>query len=253
MSVGENSAQIVGPANSETAASYRFNDDLWELTKLMRAAVCHAAVLDDSLRGGTGYYYDRNAIGPLFFEMCLTHAVDSAVTYIGDVLHTIYKAYPGALPSGDKVDVSYILQFTSVEDLTEALIERKVHQLAYQRLTDLDDFLKKNFGISMFVTDQQKLRAVALVDFRNLVVHNRGVVNRLYNQRQPDTNYALGQRITFSQIEAVDATHDLFSWITELDTRLIAKFALPTQPRLLREPISPFPILPKLSDVENKG
>jgi hypothetical protein len=203
---------------------------------LVQATVANALLLENR-----GIEPERAGVGRLLFKMCLVRAVDSALAYMSAVLELIYHQYPGALRSKERVDVDYVLQFNSAEDLLHALIERKVHGLSFRSLTDLDEYVSQNLGLSLFANKEQRARAVRLVDVRNLVVHNRGVVNRIFKERNPKSDEAVGDRISYNHADALGELLFTIDWIMDLDFRLIQKFKVPTKPRVPRPKIPGFP------------
>lgn len=226
--------KTAGKGGQETAACAAFGDDLVEMVSLIFATVGNASHIQ-----GHGGKPDEAAFGVLLFEMCLNRAVDSSLAYVSNVLHLIHQGHSGALKSSEAVDIDFILQFPSIDDLVRAIIERRVHALSYKSLDDLDKYLIKNFEISLFANGGQRVRVVQLVDVRNLIVHNRGVVNRIYKKRNPASVENIGERIRYTQGKSVDELQFLLTWVMDLDVRLIAKFGLPTRPRVPRSGIQP--------------
>ena len=227
----DSTLKTAGAGGAETAPCKAFGDDVVEIVALLRAVGAKSLLFE-------GIESERAAVGRLLFEMCLVRAVDSALAYMTAVLQLVYHQYPGAMKSKEKVDVDYVLQFNSAKDLLHALIERKVHGLAYRNLTDLDEYLSNTLTLSLFASEEQRARAVRLVDVRNLVVHNRGLVNRIFKERNPKSDDAVGDRISYNYSAALEELSFSVDWIMDLDLRLSEKFKVPTQPRVPRANIA---------------
>src|SRR5882757_8909549 len=75
------------------------------------------------------------------------------------------------------------------------LAEQTVNELAYQSLKDLAKFLSKKLQLPLFMKDEQLENAALCVDIRNIITHNRGIVNRFFAQRHPEFATAVGSRL----------------------------------------------------------
>jgi hypothetical protein len=217
-----------GAGGQETEAARRFGDGICELFNLV------AAIGNNSLRlekaGGTA---DDDAVGQVLFDMCLCRAVDLSLTYVSSALRLVYLRQPRALRSSEKVDVNFILQYASMDELVLALLDRKVRALSFQSLSDLDAEVSRRLGLPLFADDCQRDRAVRLVLLRNLIVHNQGIVDQHFMQEYSDAP-GIGTRVHIGVDENGKALRFLVDWIMDLDVRLIEKFSLPTLPRTPR-------------------
>jgi hypothetical protein len=163
-------------------------------------------------------------------EMDFCRAVNSFQTYLAELLTMIFEAHPGMLKSDKKmVTRQFCIEHHTANDLISALAEQTVHELTYQSLDDLAEFFQKFLHLPLF-TRQEDLRQVLLyVDIRNIITHNRGIVNRFFLQRHPDFPAALGTPIVFeSDREVSEIAGSLLSRARELDSRAAAKFRLQT-------------------------
>jgi hypothetical protein len=224
--------RTAGAGGDETEAARRFGDGIYELLKLVTAIVDNSLPLEKA--GGTA---DNDAVGQVLFDMCLCRATDLSLTYISSVLRLVYLKQPNALRSSEKVDVNFIFQFTSMDQLLLALLERKVRALSFQSLNDLDADFSKRLGMPLFANDSHRARAVQLVALRNLIVHNQGIVDEHFMRQYPDAP-GLGTRIQVGDSENNEALLFLVDWIADLDVRMIEKFSLPTRPRIPRPKIT---------------
>lgn len=217
-----------GAGGKETEAARRFGDGICELFKLV------AAIANNSLRlekaGGT---VDEDATGQVLFDMCLCRAADLSLTYISSVLRLVYLRQPNALRSSENVDINFILQYASMDELVLALLDRRVRALSFQSLSDLDADLSRKLGMPLFADDNQRNQAVYLVALRNLIVHNQGIVDQHFMRLYPDAP-DVGTRIQVGIDENGKALRFLIDWIMDLDVRMIEKFSLPTVPRTPR-------------------
>jgi hypothetical protein len=116
----------------------------------------------------------------LLLEVLLCRSVDNFVTYLSEALALAYRHQPNMLRTDEKVAYKELIGLTSREDLVTYLAERKVHRLSYSSLEDLATTLEHQHGLTLFSDRAEMARASSLNATRNLLVHNRGRVNRAY-------------------------------------------------------------------------
>lgn len=66
---------------------------------------------------------------------------------------------------------------THLDELKSALIDAIVNKYSYKNIIDLHDLLKKNFGFALFESEFTKLRVNRLIQKRNIIAHNNGIIN----------------------------------------------------------------------------
>lgn len=230
--VKQQNLRTAGAGGLETAACKLFSDDIVEIMRVVRATIANVAGLT-----ALGGQPDLNGVGGAIFEMCLSRAVDRSLTYISNALHCVFRKHPEAAQAKETVDITFVLGFDTIGDLVDSLIERRVHELSYRSLNDLDAYFQKSMKFSLFASDEQRNHAVRLVAERNLIVHNRGVVNQIFRERISDSKVEVGDRVGYDGIAALREITFLLHWIADLDLRLIEKFGLASQPRTLRDRI----------------
>jgi hypothetical protein len=161
--------------------------------------------------------------------MTFCRGVNSFQTYLTDLLTMIFEARPETLKSQKKVTREFCVEHFAANDLIAALAEQTVNELAYQSLKDVAEFFEDTLHLPLF-TDGKHLEQAALhVDIRNLITHNRGIVNRFFLQRHPTFPAALGTPIVFDDDGDVGEIVGSFVYYArQLDARAAAKFGLRT-------------------------
>jgi hypothetical protein len=96
---------------------------------LLSGSIANASALQNR-----GLEVDYSAFGPVLFEMCVNRGVDACLPYVSDVLRLIHGQHPDTLKSSEKLDIEFVLQFSSMDELLTALLERRAHSLSYRRL-----------------------------------------------------------------------------------------------------------------------
>jgi hypothetical protein len=164
---------------------------------------------------------------PLQSELLFSRSIDNVLTYISELLALIFSTRPEMLRSDEKISTEWALQYANREDLLAALTERKVHRLSFNGFMDLHDDLNGKFGFRLFQSPKSLGHAASLVEKRNLIAHNRGIVNRRYLERVPSAPEKLGDRLQFDPNEVFDDLTFLTASVIDIDTRAGEKFGIP--------------------------
>lgn len=166
----------------------------------------------------------------LISEVIICRVVDNFLTFISDLLALIYKYRPEMLKCSEQERLDFILQFDSMDELRMAIAEKRVERLAYLGLRDLSDYLKTNMSFELFLSIESLNRAALLIEYRNLYVHNRGVVSQTSVRRFPELKKSFGKRITIDHTEVRPLRQFLENAVFCIDERAIKKFSLPSEP-----------------------
>ena len=164
------------------------------------------------------------------FQMLVTRSVDSFLTYIADLLALLFRTRPEMLRSAEQVRTEFILRFDSMDDLVEALAERRVERLSYAGMDDLTTNLSESVGFDLFPDAADLARAARIVEDRNLIVHNRAVVNRRYLSKVAEATTALGDRLELDFEPVFADLSFLTERATDIDARAAAKWSIAQSP-----------------------
>jgi hypothetical protein len=166
----------------------------------------------------------------LIFQMLVTRSVDDYLAYVSELLSTIFLARPETLRSKEEVEVEFVLRHDSMDDLVRALAERRVERLAYAGLPKLAKELRASPGLELFGSDADLLRAVKIVEDRNLIVHNRAVVNSVYLRKVPTAGIEAGDHLEFEFDDVFADIEFLTASALATDQLASAKWDLPQMP-----------------------
>lgn len=167
-------------------------------------------------------------------DMILVRGTDNFLTYVAELLALIFTARPETLKSSETVKLEEILDYSTMSDLIQRLAERRVERLSYQGMRDLQKDLLEKLNFEIFVSQELLARAVRIIENRNLVVHNRGIVNRTFQAKTGDRSVALGSALNLSPRLVVNDLLFLGDSVIEMDERASAKFGLPRSNNALR-------------------
>jgi abortive infection bacteriophage resistance protein len=81
-------------------------------------------------------------------------------------------------------------------------------------------------GLPLAESDTVREFAQAIIEIRNLIEHNSGVVNKLFKKRLPDLNVEIGSRIRLSSTNVDTYRQLLATMAADVDQRAIQKFGL---------------------------
>ncbi len=139
----------------ETAACQRYGDSVIGLMRLIRDLQASSVLTAQQRQAGhTGEYFTLGRHAGLLAELIHCRNVDNFLAYITDLLALIYHHRPEMLKSSEKVEVKFIMQFLSMDDLINALAEKRVQELSYKSFQDLHDYLSSKIGLPLVTTDE---------------------------------------------------------------------------------------------------
>src|SRR5271163_3366610 len=161
-------------------------------------------------------------------HMTFCAVVDNYLAYVSDLLTLIFKAKPESLKSSQTMEIEDILQYASMDELVNHIADRKVNQLAYKGMEDLDRELKKSLGLTLFDDPGDLTEARRLIEMRNLIVHNRGIINPLYISRTQCTALTCGEQIKVNTEMLLSVRRFLSAAVSRADRVCVKKFGLAT-------------------------
>lgn len=167
----------------------------------------------------------------LLLEMMLCRAADNFLAYVAELLAVVFRTRPETLRSSESVRLDDVLKHASMEDLVHDLAERRVNQLSYQGMRDLSAYLSDRLGFELFPKPESLERAVRIIESRNIIVHNRGLVNELFLSRAPRASANVGEPLDLDTDLIFDDLEFIALSVYEMDARAVQKFNLSAVPR----------------------
>ena len=170
---------------------------------------------------------------PLIAEMVWCRGVNNFLTYLSHLLGLIFRTKPEMLRSSKMARLDVILAFESIESLIDHLAEKRVHDLVYTGLPSLQETLQNEIGFSLFSDEERMKRAILIVETRNLIVHNRAVVNDMFMRRTGADWVKPGDKDQVGLECAMRCLRFLAAVVLDIDIRAQEKFSL--EATLLKE------------------
>ena len=217
---------ILGSSGDQKSVAAR----LAEVTKRVDAGEPPMVVVDPILRSHPEI---EPNLDPLY-EMMLCRLVDNFQTYITEILTAIYSNHPDLLvQSGIKLQLTADNVFSagSLEELRGRIIEQHVRGLIYENFAKLVKTLADptQLKFKLFTSKMDVTIASDFFEVRNLLVHNRGVINHTFLDRvRTFRNIQLGQRPNVGPTYLNMATNFFFHKASEIDKRAVKQFKLET-------------------------
>lgn len=117
----------------------------------------------------------------------LISLVSSVEWFLAQLIHKHYKENPGIVGAKEKqFSLEELNSFDSVEDARDFLIEKTVETILRGSIEDWIEFLKSKLKLSMGYIKEHKKHLIEAIQRRNLLVHNGGIVNRIYVSNYPE-------------------------------------------------------------------
>ena len=164
----------------------------------------------------------------MLLEMTFCRNVDGFFVYVSELLAAIFQAKPETLKSAESVRLDLILSHTSMADLIATLAETKVSKLSYQGMRDLVRYLAERMGLMLFADPQEFSDAVRVTETRNLIVHNRGKINRTFLTRVDSSTQAIGESVDLSGDSVLTDIELLARAVVDLEKQATSTFGLVT-------------------------
>ena len=181
----------------------------------------------EAFKASIPFTYSLGEFVLLRSEMYCARLVESFLTYLSELLALVFTSNPVMFQTDQVYNAKFILEFASMEDLRAAMVERKVTSLAMESLSDLGKYFKKVFNFDLFANPYEAEAIQELIEIRNLVVHNRAIVNRTY-RKNTGRQTPLGERMVVGQDTLIYAFSVLIKSALRIDLGASAKFSLPT-------------------------
>lgn len=171
--------------------------------------------------------FDIRTYEHYFGQMAFSRAIDNATTYFKDILGEVIVKRPQILKTSKESEkLDFILDFENIDDLKRALAEKKITELFYKGIDDIEKYFNDRLGISLFEDQDDKKEFGRFVKQRNLIVHNRGRITDEFVKEFPEFTHPSGYYFTFT-FEDISIVHlALNNFLCTLDEEISAKFQL---------------------------
>lgn len=113
--------------------------------------------------------------------------------YLKEILQFLFINYPYHAFKDGKIDQKILIEYDSLDSLKEELIKEKIVSMTYKNLAEIIRYIEKEFKID-FDLDNEIIDGVyELTQIRNLLVHNKGIINRRFMERLKGKEQLFGE------------------------------------------------------------
>ncbi len=171
-----------------------------EARKNFLAIYDHAANPDEAkniLRNKSDAFLDIEYYNIPLSSMIYVKSIDNFITYFKEILSEIVLVKPQILKSQESESLEFILSYDSINELVNAIATKKIEELFYKGIEDIEKFFKSRLGITIFETKDQKDNLNLLIKQRNITVHNRRKISKEFAKQFPDLDNKVGEYLNF--------------------------------------------------------
>ena len=156
-------------------------------------------------------------------------AVTAFQRYFSGLVQSVAQKRPEVLASAQTIRVDDVLRFSRHRDLVAFIIDRKVNDLSYGGLPEMEKYFDERLGVSMFESDEQRRLLRLFIEARNINVHNGGIVNEVFASRVGHIEafpYSKGKRFHIDMDGLTKLSENAMQVALNIDSAVSVKFRL---------------------------
>jgi hypothetical protein len=149
----------------------------------------------------------------LLYKSSLITLMSNVEWFFSEILHAYFSSYPSAIVAEDKsLSLEDLNKLGSIEEAQNYIIEKKVEKIMHGSFRDWIDSLKKKPKLTMSYLKPVIDKMYEVQRRRNLLIHNDGIVNRIYLSDLPEDlrkGLNVGDRISV-ELDYLNTSIELF-------------------------------------------
>lgn len=158
--------------------------------------------------------------------------VDGFLWYLSTILQEAMKRRPQMVKSKEKIEIETIFDFKNRRELINFLIDRKINSLSYGSVSGLEEFIQTTLGVELFSDERARQLVQVFIEVRNIQIHNRGIVNRIFMKRvreQDEFKFKEGNVVYLDVDELITLSGICVETAVNLDEIISNKFGVQTR------------------------
>lgn len=178
------------------------------------------------------------SVVPQLIEMIIIRLADNFTSYLMEIIEDCIKSQPALLKSNkDQMTTELIMQFSNIDDLHSAIIDRKMMSSAYLSLEKQLDWMTEHLGIMNLKQEGAFPSLVELIEVRNCLVHGRARIGAKYVRAVAPygLEVRVGEAINPSVEHVFLAARAAAELVTLIDKALMPKFSLKNNSMIAQE------------------
>ncbi len=158
-------------------------------------------------------------------ESLFQHLIALFEDFLFELLRLWLTTYPAGIPNKDRkpVDLATVIEAPDRASILQTVIDRELNALKYERPSAWFRYLNERVKLGV-PTDEQVERFTEAKASRDILAHNRGVVNATYLEKSGRlARYAIGQRLEIPEPYLHDAWDGIRSMAGDLVASAVAR------------------------------
>lgn len=155
--------------------------------------------------------------------------VNSFQRYFSSIIQSTALKKPIVLSSSQTVKIDDVLKFTKHKDLVSFIVDRKINELSYGGLSDMENYFDDRLGVKMFKDNEERELLKLFIEARNINVHNGGIVNEIFANRVGKVDgfpYKIGKLFAVDLDDLARLSSNAMKVAVEIDGAVSTKFRL---------------------------
>lgn len=163
-----------------------------------------------------------------FIEMIFSRLIDNFKIYIVSLVREILQVKPEILHNNQPtISIAQLLKGESLDTLILEVIESKISTLANKGFGSIEEWCIAN-GIPLTVKEDYRKLVVEFIAIRNIIIHNRCIVDEKYMRATPDCDFKLGSLRKLTVDDLYKAINIFNEIVIQTDTHAVSKYHLET-------------------------
>lgn len=160
----------------------------------------------------------------------LTNGIVNAFQrYFSSIINSAALKRPEIISSSQTIKIDDVLRFKKHKELIAFIIDRKINEISYGGLIDMEKYFDDRLGVRMFPDNRQRDLLRLFVEARNINVHNGGIVNDIFLSRVGTVDgfsYTKGKTFHVNLDALVTLSENAMHVAMHIDATVGAKFGL---------------------------
>lgn len=161
----------------------------------------------------------------ILLEVILARQVENFLNYLSRLLAEVFVSRPETLSTDQSVKLKDIVTHKRMNDFIQAEAARRVNQLSYKSFNELNQFFRDRFNTQIAESDHE-IRIIEAIETRNISVHNRGIVNRIYKDKTNNNEFKIGKKREIYSDEYSELSQAMLETVILLDKKMRNKMQL---------------------------
>lgn len=167
-------------------------------------------------------------------EMALCDAVNNFLSFLSEIMHVILIKNPRIMSNdNDKISFRAVFDHTDIVSLQTKVIADKIEHISRKGFNELTIFFKENLKFEIHLNNENEKKIVKrIIDIRNLLIHNRGVMDQHYVDTYKSEDLKAGQPVPFGVSSMLLAVALLFQLMIRVMKDIRTRWKLNLIPEL---------------------